>query len=184
MCGMFCTIQDIISSLYDIKPPFLWNHTHYIWHRIYCICVITPTALVISHQLNFWDLIRYMMTSYPLYMTSQPLNACHHTHFFNGITSFVCRTSHPLYVSYHIHCIKHYLHILWHHTTLFMRSHALYSWYHPHYLWNQIHHICFITTTLLMVSDQLYVWHHTHFTYASLCTLHNLTSTLYDFKPL
>ena len=49
----FCTIQDITSSIYDIKPPFLWHHTHYIWHRINCICVITPNILVILHQLNF-----------------------------------------------------------------------------------------------------------------------------------
>ena len=59
-CCIFCTIQDIISSLYDIKPPFLWHHTHYIWHRIYCICVMTSTVLMISHQLSFWDLIRYI----------------------------------------------------------------------------------------------------------------------------
>ena len=29
--NIFCTIEDIISSLYEINPPFLWNHTYYIW---------------------------------------------------------------------------------------------------------------------------------------------------------
>ena len=98
MCGMFCTIQDIMSSLYDIKPPFLWNHTHYIWHRIYCICVITPTALVISHQLNFWDLIRY---------SSQ-----HHIHCIRNDTQ--CMTSQPLLSWHQISYISHHLQDLWH----------------------------------------------------------------------
>ena len=75
----------------------------------------------------------------------------------------------------------HHIHILWHHTTLFMTSHALYLWHHSHYMWNCIHPICVITTTLLMISDQLYVWHHTHFMYDILCTVHNVTSTLFDF---
>ena len=75
----------------------------------------------------------------------------------------------------------HHNHILWHHTTLFMTSHALYLWYHSHYIWHWIHHICVTTTILLMISDQLYVSHHTHFMYAILWTVHNITSTLFDF---
>ena len=65
-----------------------------------------------------------------------------------------------------------------------MTLHVLYSSHHPHYIWNGLYLICVITTTLLLVSDQLYVWHHNHFTFAILCTLHNVTSTLYDFTPL
>ena len=30
-----------------------------------------------------------------------------------------------------------------------------------------------------MISEQLYVWHHTHFTYDIICTIHNITSTLW-----
>ena len=60
LLGILCTIQDITYLLYDIKPPFLKHHTHYIWLRIYCTRVITSTVLMISHQLNFWDLIRYI----------------------------------------------------------------------------------------------------------------------------
>ena len=30
-----------------------------------------------------------------------------------------------------------------------------------------------------MISEQLYVWHHTHFIYDILCTIHNVTSTLW-----
>ena len=32
--------------------------------------------------------------------------------------------------------------------------------------------------------DQLYIWHHTHFMHDSLCTVHNVTSTLFDFTAL
>ena len=51
MYSIFCTIEDITSTIYDIKPPFLWPHTHYIWHRIHAISVITSTVLMISHKL-------------------------------------------------------------------------------------------------------------------------------------
>ena len=81
--------------------------------------------------------------------------------------------------NHHIHCIKNHIHIVWHHTTLFMTSHALCSWYHSHYIWNGIQHMCVIPATPLMVSDQLYVWHHTHLMYAILCTLQNVISTLW-----
>ena len=42
MCGIFCIIQDITSSVFDLKAPFWGHHTHYIRH-VHCICVITPT---------------------------------------------------------------------------------------------------------------------------------------------
>ena len=48
--GISHTIQDITSSVYDIKPPFLGYHSHCIWHHIHCICVITSTVLMISHN--------------------------------------------------------------------------------------------------------------------------------------
>ena len=58
--SIFWTIEDITSTLYEIKPPFLWHHTHYIWHRIDAISVITSTVLMLSHQLSLWDLILYI----------------------------------------------------------------------------------------------------------------------------
>ena len=58
MCGIFCPIQVITSSFYDIKPPCLCHHSQYIWHRVHCVwmchhihCIddITPTVLLRSH---------------------------------------------------------------------------------------------------------------------------------------
>ena len=139
-------------------PLYLTSYILYLCHHIHSLDDITPTEFLRSHPL-------YMMTSYPLHMTSQPLNVCHLTHFFNDISPFVCRTSHPLYVYYHIHWIKHYLHILWHHTTLFFTSHALYSWHppplylkwHPLYLCHYNDSIDGLRPTLCMTSHSLYV---------------------------
>ena len=158
-------------------PLYLTSYPLDLCHHIHCIDDITPTEFLRFHPL-------YMNTSYPLHMTSQLLNVCHHTHSFNNITRFEYRTWHPLYVKYHMHSIKHHVHILWHHTTLCMTSHSLYSWHHHQYIWNGIQRICVITMTPLMVSDQLYVWYHTRFTHDILCTLHNVTSNLYDFTSL
>ena len=94
--GIFCTIQDITSSLYDIKPPFLWHHTHYIWHHIYCICVITSTVLMISQQLNFWDLIRYIWWHHIHCIW-------HHSHWMCVISPTFSMIYHPLYVGHHTH---------------------------------------------------------------------------------
>ena len=99
MCGIVCTIQDITSSLYDLKAPFLGHHNHYIWHHVRCICVITSTVLMIAHQLYLWDHICY--------------NSQHHIHCIWHVShcicvitptcsmtsyTFVCMTSLPLYV--------------------------------------------------------------------------------------
>ena len=109
MYGIFCTIEDFTSSLYDIKPPFVWHPSHYIWYCIHAICVITSTLLMVSYQLDLRDLIRYISwhhdiisiacdITFAIFVTSQPQYLCHHTHTFGYITLFVCMTSLPLYV--------------------------------------------------------------------------------------
>ena len=133
MCGIVCPIQDITSSLYDLKPPCLCNHTHYIWHGVHCVWMfhhihsiddITPTVFLISHPLKF-------MKSYPVYMTWQPQDLCHNSHSFNDVTPFIVMIAHPLYVQYLITYIRHHTHILWDHTTFCVTSHALYRTSHP-----------------------------------------------------
>ena len=128
MCGIVCPIQDITSSINDLKPPCLCHHTHYIWHRVHCVwmchhihCIddITPTVFLRSHPLKFTK-------SYPVYMTWQPLDLCHNSHSFNDITPFIGMIAHPLYVQYHITYIRHHTHILWDHTTFCVTSHALF----------------------------------------------------------
>ena len=140
MYSIFCTIEDITSSLYEIKPPFLWHHTHYIWHRVNALSVTTCTLLMISHQLYLWDLILYICRH--LIHCIQKLNhyictitatgPVSHTCTFHDITLFVYMTLHALYVEHQILYIRYHIHSLWHHATLFMTSHALYSCHHSH----------------------------------------------------
>ena len=137
MCGIVCIIQDITASLFDLTPPFGGHHTHYIRHRVYCICVITPTLSMISQPIYVWYHIQYMwdilstifMTSYPLCMTTQPC---------------VLITPHSAHVWYHLHYRKHHIHSI-------TPSHNLYD---------------FTSTsgkpshTLYQASHQLYLCHH------------------------
>ena len=96
--SIICTIEDITSSLYDVKPPCLCHHTHYIWYHVHCICVITSTVFVISHQLCSWDHIRY--------------NSWHHIHCIWHDSH--CMTSQPMHSWYQIPYIWHHLQDLWH----------------------------------------------------------------------
>ena len=76
----------------------LCHHTHYIGHHVHCICVITGTVLMISHQLYFWDHIRY--------------NSQHHIHSIWHDSH--CMTSQPMHSWHQISYIWHHIHGLWH----------------------------------------------------------------------
>ena len=119
-CNIFCTIEDIKSSLYAIIPPFLWHHTHYIWYRIDAISVTTSTVLMTSHQLYLWDLILYICQNHIHYIQQHNHYICtitatvpvSHTHTFHDISPFVYMTSHaqymipqPLHLYGHTHAI-------------------------------------------------------------------------------
>ena len=104
--SIFCTIEDITSSLYEIKPPFLWHHTQYICQCITTISVKTSTVLMILHQLYLWDLILYICWHH-IHCIQQHIHyICtitatvpgSHTHTFHDITPLLYMTLHPLYV--------------------------------------------------------------------------------------
>ena len=92
-------LHEITSAIYDINSQYLWHHNHYIWHHIHAISVITSTVLVISHQLNLWDLIQYIYGDiisiaynnvFTIFVISQPVYLC--------ITPTFFMISHPLCV--------------------------------------------------------------------------------------
>ena len=74
--NIFCTIEDITSSLYEIKPPFLWHHTHYIWHRLNAISITTSSLLMISHQLYVNIISIVYNNMFTIFVLSQPLYLC------------------------------------------------------------------------------------------------------------
>ena len=112
MCGIVCIIQDITSSLFDLKPPFWGHHTHYIRH-VHCICVNTPTLSMISQPLYVWYHIKYIwdilstifMTSYPSCKTRQNCKLI---------------TPHSAYVWHHLHYRRRHIHSI-------TPSHSLYD---------------------------------------------------------
>ena len=105
MYSIFCTIGDITSSLYEIKPPFYditptvfdivstlflsplplywWYHTKYIYE--------IPSSIYV-------DIISIVYNKiFTIFVPSQPLPVSH-THTFHDITPFVYMTLHSLYV--------------------------------------------------------------------------------------
>ena len=150
MYGIFCTIQDMTYSLYDIKSPFIWEHTHYIWHHIHCICVITSTLC--GYHTNW--IFEISSAIYNIIIS-----------IVDDITATECVSSHPPFQWYNTLCMKDIK------PTLCIISYTLYKTPRPHfyyitstvfmtsaqYILNGIHRIWVITMTLLMVSHQLYV---------------------------
>ena len=99
--------------------PYMWHCLHYTrhhiitlwcqttvfmssqqlyWHCVHCICVITSTVLMISHQLYIWDHIHY---------SSQ-----YHIHCIRHGSH--CITSQPMLPWHEIPYIIHHLQDLWH----------------------------------------------------------------------
>ena len=143
--NIFCTIEDTISSFYEIKPPFLWNNTQYIWPRTDSISVTTSTLLMISHQLYLWDLILYVSTSYSLYTITYSLYLYNHSH---------CScVSHPLFPRYHTFCIYDIA------PTICLTSDTLYKVSHTQFMTSP--HIFYdITGTVFMTSLPRYLTLH------------------------
>ena len=146
MCGIVCIIQDITASHFDLKPPFGGHHTHYIRHRVHCICVITP--------LYRW----------------------YHSHSMYDITSSICETFCPLYLWHHIHYVWQHNPVDWlhhtrhmyeiictteditfclsHHATIFMTSHPLQACHHSRCI--RLHTNCiFVIKTSPLISHPL-----------------------------
>ena len=164
MCCIVCKIEDITSSFYDLTPPCLCHHPHYIWHRVNCICVITSTVLMISHQLYFWDHIRY--------------NSWHHIHCIWHDSHWICAItptrsmiSHPIYVWHHTHYMYNIISPIWGITPIFYQITPHYVWYHMHCVLDITPSISDNTSTLSLSSRPVYQLYHTN-------SLYDITHTL------
>ena len=174
------------------------------------ICMTSYALHMTSHPLfmtphHFMTSSPLYLTSLPLYLTSCPLDLCYHTHSIGDITATLCMISHPVYVWHTIHYIHDIISTMYDITTLYvddttlgicmtsfalqMTSHPLYHT-KPQYLWCHIHFRHDITPTVsdiaptVTLSSQTLHGYHIDYMYAILCTIHNVTSTLYDFTPL
>ena len=160
MCGIVCLIQDITSSLFDLKPPFWGHHTHYTRHCVHCICVITPTLPItaticmISHPVYVRHSVHYIYDIVPTVYDNTTL-CVDYTTLGICMTSFALqKMSHPLY---HTKPQSLWLHIHFRHDitspvsdiapTVSLSSQPL-RWYHTHFC---------------MTSNPLYLWHYMHY---------------------
>ena len=151
MCGIVCTIQDITSSLYDLKPPCLYHHTNYIWHCAHCICVIASTVLMVSDKLYFWDHICY---------NSRHRIPCIR-HDSNCMPSQSLHSWHQIpYIWLHLQGLWRLIPYMWHDShyvcehmsTTFNIKHRVLRQYNR-YMWNHNLHICIcvITQTVSLI---------------------------------
>ena len=176
MCGIVCTIQEITSSLYDLRQLCLCHHTHYIWHRVDCICVITSTVLMRSHQLYFWDHICYnsqnhihSIQHYRHCMISQPLHSWHqipyiwyHLQGLWHLVPYTCNITDTMFVNTCQLCLtSHGAKTV---QTLYLKSKPPYVYLCDHsYSINDIKHTVFMTCHLLYIWHNMHcIWHLTH----------------------
>ena len=166
MYGIVCTIQDITSSLYDLRPLCFSHDSHYIGYCVHCICVITSTVLMISQQIYLWDHIH-----------------CNSRHLIHSIRhDSHCMSSQPLHSWHQIPYIWHHLQGWWHlvpytcdiRDTMFVNTCQLYltsntrRWDNtttisetqpPYvYLCDHTHCINDITHTVFMTWHLKYLW--------------------------
>ena len=140
------------------------------WPHIHCICVNTPTLLMILQPPYVWYYIQYtcdilptiFMISYPLCLTTQ------HCVLLIPYSAYVWHHLH--YRWYHIHSITPNHCIYYVTANLGMASQPLYQTSQPLYL---CHHN--LSTDIIPT----FVWHHTHYMGDIICTLYNIISTPY-----
>ena len=148
MCGIVCIIQDITSSLFDLKLPFE---------------DITPTILEIVSSVS---------------VSSHQQYRWYHSQSVYDITSSICETSCPLYLSHRTHYVWHHNLVYWLHNTrymydfiyatedvisilsqqakIFMTSHPLQAWHHATCIRHHTNCIFVITTSPLKSHPLLY----------------------------
>ena len=93
MYAIKCTIQDIISTLYDNNIWYLWHYMHYIQditHIIYdnssTLYEVTCTICGTSQNDSIYDIKPYMFMTYSLYMALHTVLwpqtiVCSHSHY-------------------------------------------------------------------------------------------------------
>ena len=161
MYAIIGLIHDIISTLYDHHPKYLWKqmqYIHYIARIIYDISStlydVTFTMCVTSHNDSIYDIKHYVYDIFTWYglthsvMTTHPL--CAFTAILPDITLSVLLTLHTMYQFYEKKCMY-----------VITAS------------------ICMTPYALHMASHPLFMTSH-HFIYDVKSTISNITSIISD----
>ena len=161
MYAIIGLIHDIISTLYDYHPKYLWkqmHYIHYITRIIYDISStlydVTFTMCVTSHNDSIYDIKHYghdIFTWYGLphnVMTTHPL--CAFTAIMPDIT-----------------------------LSVFLTWHTMYQLYEKKWMYVITASICMTPYALHMTSNALCMTSH-HFIYDVKSTISNITSIISD----
>ena len=106
-----------ILTLWPQTTVFMSSNPPY-WTSCHCICVITSTLLMISHELYFCDDIRY--------------NSQHHIHCIRHDSH--CMISQPVHSWHQIPYIWHHLQVLCHPVPYNVTSQTQCLWIHVNYI--------------------------------------------------
>ena len=195
-------MYDITSSICEtFCPLYLWHHTHYVWdhnpmwwlhhtpHMYDIICATEAVTSTLSHQdtifvtlhpLQEWHhkpYIRYH-TNCTFVITTSPLIS--HPLLYD-ITPTICVTSYTLYItSYPLLMSSQYS--TYDSTTLTYETTSSMQFKIYTIPVTSQSHVCVITPTILRASHPLFVWHHTRHRYSIICTIEDITSSLYEIK--
>ena len=167
MYDILCTTDDNATTLSPQTRVLMMSHSLQAWqhslcmrHRTHSIYVITPSPLTF-HPLLYDITPTFCVTSYELYITSQPILMSSHFCTYD-ITASIYETTSSMRATYTLNML-HQSHYLGQHThctdnitpTLFMTSHSSYVWHRLHYT---THHILTFSpqTTILRTSHPLY----------------------------
>ena len=125
--------------------------------------------------LSIYDIIcTIFITSHTLYMTSHLLCMMSNSLCVLHDTMSISMTSNTI-------CLWH-IHFIWHHTHFY--DNTKFVCLHSHYASLYIQCIFDITHNVPILWKQVNECHHSLCIYDTICTTHEITSTLYDITPL
>ena len=196
MYAIICVTQDIISTLYDISPYYLWHQMHYI-HYITCIiydisstlyghihyvCYITQWLSMTSNPICLWHI---HLIWHHTECCDHTTIVCLHSHYAWDYTQCIFDITHNVPTSgKEINVCLHSLYMydticttyditstLYGITPLYLWCQVHYIYHHIHSIWPHVHCIYVITPTLSMISQPPYVWYHIQYTCDILSTI-------------
>ena len=184
MCGIVFPIQDITSSLHDLKPPCLCHHQN--------ILYIVSTVSVSSHPLCWWhhtncisEITSAIIHDILSIVYNITATVWHHNHCIHDIrfltydiTSRVYVISSPTPVTSQTLCLWIYVNCIYHQTHSAKTIQPLYLKSQPPYvhLCDHTHYINDITHTVFMKWNLLYLCHN--------IPIYDISLTIYDITTL
>ena len=153
MYAIKCTMQDIISTLYDNNVWYLWHYMHYIQYITRIIhdnssplYDVTFTICGTSHSDSIYDIKPYMFMKYSLYMASHTVlwphtMVCLHSHYAWYYTKSIFDITQNVAILWQEVNVSH--HSLYMYDTMCTTYDITSTLYDitPLYLWRQVHYI-------------------------------------------